>query len=145
MNIISYIKYIKNHRNSKGELVPWVIISHDTGKILASFKTKKEAEEHLKRMQYFKQVKNGFIPIILRMGVNVYMELNKICSNYMKEIIKTEYDLFEDLLLNKIISEEKIMEKIPEIGESLRNLVVKYLENELSYDDLKEKVKELLK
>jgi len=44
----SYVKYIKNHKNSKGEKAPWVICQHDTDKILSSHKTKEEAESHLK-------------------------------------------------------------------------------------------------
>lgn len=57
MKKIAYIVYMKGHRNSKGELAPWVIKSHETGKIISSHKTKAEAKRHLKRMQYFKHKK----------------------------------------------------------------------------------------
>lgn len=48
--------YEKGHKNSKGENAPWVIRSHEDNRVLASFATKKDAEEHMKRMkQYSKQ------------------------------------------------------------------------------------------
>ena len=38
------------HKNSEGEKAEWVIVSHDTGKILSSHKSKSEAESHLQDM-----------------------------------------------------------------------------------------------
>ena len=58
-NIVSYITYIKNHKNSKGEPAPWVIKSHKDGHIISSHKTRKEAEKHLKRIRYFKYKKSS--------------------------------------------------------------------------------------
>jgi len=52
---VSFIQYIPGHKNSKGELVPWVIRSHETGKILSSHKTKQEAKKHLQQMHAFKK------------------------------------------------------------------------------------------
>lgn len=48
--LLEYVTKIKGHKNSKGELAPWVIKSHETGKILSSHKTKKAAESHLQDM-----------------------------------------------------------------------------------------------
>lgn len=48
--------YEKGHKNSKGEDAPWVIRSHEDNRVLASFPTKKEAEDQMQRMkQYSKQ------------------------------------------------------------------------------------------
>lgn len=48
--------YEKGHKNSKGEDAPWVIRSHKDNRVLASFPTKKEAEDQMQRMkQYSKQ------------------------------------------------------------------------------------------
>lgn len=49
-NKISFIVHMKGHTNSSGEAAPYVIKSHDTGKILSSHKTRGEAEKHLKQM-----------------------------------------------------------------------------------------------
>jgi len=48
-----YIEYVKGHMNSKNEIAPWVIKSHNTDKIISSHKTKKEAKEHLKQMKMY--------------------------------------------------------------------------------------------
>lgn len=52
--------YEKGHKNSKGEDAPWVIRSHKDNRVLASFPTKKEAEDHMQRMkQYSKSEKKS--------------------------------------------------------------------------------------
>ena len=51
--ILEYVKYIKGHKNSKGESAPWVIVSHETNKILSSHKSKEDAKEHLRQMHIF--------------------------------------------------------------------------------------------
>jgi len=48
------VVYKKGHKNSQGEDAPWTIVSHDTGKILSSHKSKNAADEHLKQMEYYK-------------------------------------------------------------------------------------------
>jgi hypothetical protein len=53
-NLVEYIQHIKGHKNSKGELAPWVIRSHETNKIISSHKTKQDAKEHLQHMHIFK-------------------------------------------------------------------------------------------
>ena len=54
---VSYIVYMKGHKNSKGEPAPWVIKSHKTHEIISSHKTRKEAEKHLRQIRYFKHKK----------------------------------------------------------------------------------------
>lgn len=51
------VKYIKGHKNSKGEDAPWTIVSCETGKILSSHTSKTAAEEHLRQMEYYKHKK----------------------------------------------------------------------------------------
>lgn len=51
----SYIKYVENHKNSKGESAPWCIFKHNTDKLLSSYSTKAEAEKALQRMHIFKK------------------------------------------------------------------------------------------
>lgn len=53
--LLEFVKHIPGHKNSKGESAPWVIISHETNKILSSHKTKEEAEKHLQQMHIFKK------------------------------------------------------------------------------------------
>jgi tRNA nucleotidyltransferase/poly(A) polymerase len=51
---ISFIVHMPGHKNSKGEASPWVIKSHETGKILSSHKSEEEAKKHLQHMHMFK-------------------------------------------------------------------------------------------
>lgn len=51
------VRFKKGHKNSNGEPAPWTIVSHETGKILSSHKTKEEATKHLQQMEYFKHAK----------------------------------------------------------------------------------------
>lgn len=48
------IKYRENNKNSKGESAPWVIISHQNGKVISSHNTKTDAVKHLRQIEYFK-------------------------------------------------------------------------------------------
>ncbi len=48
---VSYVCHVKGHKNSKGESAPWVIKSHENGKILSSHKSKPEAVKHLRDMK----------------------------------------------------------------------------------------------
>lgn len=52
--LVESVKYVKGHKDSKGEEAPWTIVSHKTGEILSSHKSKKAAEEHLRQMEYYK-------------------------------------------------------------------------------------------
>lgn len=49
------IRHMKGHKNSKGEKAEWVIVSHETGKILSSHKSKEKAKEHMRQMKIFKE------------------------------------------------------------------------------------------
>lgn len=48
--LFEYIEKIEGYKNSKGEIAPWVIKSHETRKILSSHKTKQAAKNHLQQM-----------------------------------------------------------------------------------------------
>jgi hypothetical protein len=50
----SYVVNVPGHKNSDGESAPWVIKSHETGKILSSHKTESEAKSHLQDMHAHK-------------------------------------------------------------------------------------------
>ena len=50
--LVEYVRYRKSNKNSKGESAPWVIISHSTGKVLSSHKSRAEAKKHLREMEY---------------------------------------------------------------------------------------------
>lgn len=57
--LIETVCYREGHKNSKGEPAPWVIVSHKTGKILSSHKSEKKAKEHLRQMEYYKNLKES--------------------------------------------------------------------------------------
>ena len=50
------VRYRKGHKNSKGEKAEWCIVSHETGKVLSSHKSKSAAEKHLGDMHKFKHM-----------------------------------------------------------------------------------------
>ena len=52
--LLEFIVYMHGHKNSKGEIAPYVIRDHKTKKILSSHKTQKAAREQLKNMHIFK-------------------------------------------------------------------------------------------
>lgn len=57
------LSYEKGRKNSKGEDAPWVIRDHKTGKVLESFPTKKEAENHMKTMKRYSKTEGKFTEI----------------------------------------------------------------------------------
>lgn len=57
------LSYEKGHKNSKGEDAPWVIRSHEDDRVLASFPTKKEAENHMKTMKRYSKTEGKFTEI----------------------------------------------------------------------------------
>jgi len=52
------VRFKKGHRNSKGEKAEWCIVSHKTGRVISSHKSKSAAEKHLGEIQMFKHMKN---------------------------------------------------------------------------------------
>lgn len=50
---VSFVVHMPGHTNSKGEAAPWVIKSHETGKVLSSHKSEAEAKRHLQDMHIF--------------------------------------------------------------------------------------------
>jgi len=52
--LLEYVTHVKGHKNSNGEPAPWVIKSHDTGKIISSHKSEKDAKKHLRDIQIHK-------------------------------------------------------------------------------------------
>ena len=57
------LSYEKGHKNSKGEDAPWVIRSHKDNRVLASFPTKKEAEDHMRTMKRYSKSEGRFTEI----------------------------------------------------------------------------------
>lgn len=49
-----YVAYVPGHKNSKGEPAPWVVKSHETGRILTSYPTEDKAKEGLRNMEIHK-------------------------------------------------------------------------------------------
>ena len=52
------VRFKKGHKNSKGEKAEWCIVSHKTGRVISSHKSKSAAEKHLGEIQMFKHMKN---------------------------------------------------------------------------------------
>lgn len=52
------VRYKKGHKNSKGEKAEWCIVSHKTGRVISSHKSKSAAKKHLGEIQMFKHMKN---------------------------------------------------------------------------------------
>jgi hypothetical protein len=52
--LLEFVKYMPGHKNSKGEKAEWTIVSHTTGKVISSSKSKEAAEARLRAMRYYK-------------------------------------------------------------------------------------------
>jgi hypothetical protein len=52
---VSFVAHVPGHKNSSGEVAPWVVKQHETGKILSSHKTKEEAVSHLRDIEGHKK------------------------------------------------------------------------------------------
>lgn len=89
----------KGHKNSKGEKAEWCIISHDTGKILSSHKSKAAAESHLTDMRKFKHMKEDF-DSAKKFLENKGYSLLKESTDIKSEIRNLITDLFENRIIN---------------------------------------------
>jgi len=133
----SYIKHIPGHKDSKGDLAEWVIVSHDTGKIISSHKTKADAEKHLKQIQMFKHMKSVILTLLTK-------KANKD-EDISIQIIDVEKDMFERLINEELLDEMKLMNLIktkPELFKEIRKKVTQYLEKEISEEELYNYLKE---
>ena len=66
----SFIKKMKGHKNSIGELAEWCIISEDSSKVLSSHKTKEDAEGHLQDIEIHK--KSSILVDKINLNSNLY-------------------------------------------------------------------------
>ena len=98
MHMFEYVKRVPGHKNSKGESAPWTIVSHETGKIISSHKTKKAAEEHLK-----------------------WMDIYSRRSKYKKRKSKME-SMMEEQCMDRTVDDENKLE----VSEELQNMDKKY-------------------
>ena len=89
----------KGHKNSKGEKAEWCIVSHDTGKILSSHKSKAAAESHLTDMRKFKHMKEDF-DSAKKFLENKGYSLLKESADLKSEIRKLIKDLFENNIID---------------------------------------------
>lgn len=88
----------KGHKNSKGEKAEWCIVSHETGKILSSHKSKAAAESHLTDMRKFKHMKEDFDSAKKFLEDKGYILLKE--RSDIKSKIR---NLIKDMLDNKLI------------------------------------------
>ena len=94
----------KGHKNSKGEKAEWCIVSHDTGKILSSHKSKAAAESHLTDMRKFKHMKEDFDSakkflenkgyILLKENADIKLEIRKLIKELFENNIIDSYGHF---------------------------------------------------
>ena len=89
----------KGHKNNKGEKAEWCIVSHDTGKILSSHKSKAAAESHLTDMRKFKHMKEDF-DSAKKFLENKGYSLLKESADLKSEIRKLIKDLFENNIID---------------------------------------------
>lgn len=61
-SVYEKLSFEKGHKDSKGNDAPWVIRSHDDGKVLASFTNKDDAVQHLARMKNYSK-KESFMSL----------------------------------------------------------------------------------
>jgi hypothetical protein len=95
------VRYRKGHKNSKGEKAEWCIVSHKTGRIISSHKSKSAAEKHLGEIQMFKHMKN-----------------ESMCLDEAKQILKKAGYLVEALNWDAVFKENPAAKKAIETLES---------------------------
>lgn len=105
----------KGHKNSKGEKAEWCIVSHDTGKILSSHKSKAAAESHLTDMRKFKHMKEDFDSAkkflenkgyrLLKENADLKPEIRNLIAELFENRIIDSYGEFTDK--GRDITEEK--------------------------------------
>lgn len=144
----SYIKYVKNHKNSQGEDAPWCIFKHDTDKLLSSYPTKAEAEKALQRMHIFKKgsMETSKLSIMAKLDIlrdAVKKGLETLDSYSVSTAMAINNLLFqgsgEYLLIEEITEEYKVLELQP----SVHVFVKINIEGEDSYLDGTAKPKNL--
>lgn len=139
------VRYKKGHKNSKGEKAEWCIVSHDTGRIISSHKSKSEAEKRLGEIQMFKHMKNESMS--LDQAIRILTENHYVCKaaghngfeldypsvDYYKEQIKIElkklgYNSVDWVdreywtkLINDLYSDERDVEDAAEILRDYEN------------------------
>lgn len=64
----------KGHKNSKGEKAEWCIVSHKTGKILSSHKSKEAAKAHLQQMHIFKESQDTIDMLVNDFKINALLD-----------------------------------------------------------------------
>jgi hypothetical protein len=61
VKINEFVAHVPGHKNSAGKSAPWVVKSHETGKIISSHASKAAAEAHLTQMRYYGSKKENKI------------------------------------------------------------------------------------
>lgn len=110
--IKSYIQHIPGHQNSRGEIAEYVIKSHDTDKIIQSYKTKEDAEKALHRMRQFSGKQSG-IPFG---EMSRYDEVISPYRLYRWDLLK-KHERFKDMRLDETATE--VVEDFKEITKQL--------------------------
>jgi hypothetical protein len=135
--------------NSKGELCRWAVKSHRDNRILACFPTEAEAIKHLKRIQFFKHIKEDVLIKLkdeilnevfskeeqIDITTNIQVLWNKVQKyvlvKYCKERGIQTNDVQEIMKLGKRFAEtfptkghknvKKVDEEITKLGFDIRN------------------------
>jgi DNA-dependent RNA polymerase auxiliary subunit epsilon len=126
------VRFKKGHRNSKGEKAEWCIVSHKTGRVISSHKSKSAAEKHLGEIQMFKHMKNESMNLdeakqILKNNGYIVEYIDHVSepSNFGKTEYTVTYNVWRDdrsgeertdkLWLNDPDDEEEIINAISDI------------------------------
>lgn len=147
---ISYIQHLEGHKDSKGEIAPWVIKSHITNKIISSHKTEQEAKDHLKDINIHKAYNYSNIDELIKKAfvdedsidyfINKTIE-NIVLSSGQIDIINPE---FVTDLISLIVDDEISTSKDVKINTSIDNNInvplLKYNLNKLFPIELRKKI-----
>lgn len=140
-NKISTVVFVKNHKNSRGELAEWAIKSHKDGKILSSHKTKSEATKHLRDIEGHKQgsVRFGFFSEEKRKEIIVWIWLNgDKDKDQIKEIIQNKFNVsdqdaerlfFEAYPDGLDLQEEQALDNLDDVLHRVINMTPTFVSN----------------
>lgn len=125
------IRHMKGHKNSKGEKAEWVIVSHETGKILSSHKSKEKAKEHMRQMKIFKE--------------NTNMPATKKSWNHYNEWLEKKIEYIDEWIADFIDENPEVDDE--EIGKEIAEAIYAVLSdsfNDFTDSELYEIVKRSL-
>ena len=148
----SIIKHSPTHKNSKGDLAPWIIVSESTGKVISSHKTKEQALSHLKDIEGHKnsnvlEINSGYFLVrtadYIDGGVGDDFDLTILPKEELEKGIEVEKEHSPDLGIEEDIVKDHEQESLEITGRPVYYQYLQKAENDMREDSKKENFKDM--